>query len=1325
MFSSPSESRSRSPLVNGLFRVVTLVWWLVLVVLILLALYAGLGRQLTKDIDQYRTAIEQRLTDELGQRVTISELSAHWQWLDPIVTADGLALYPKIEADGNSGNSDAEPALRLRHLRLRLDSLASLLRFRMVFQEFEADSLDFTIIRTEAGEITVDGLGQLAAVGTQTTSPETPAANAQIWIDRLGAWLSNPYIRITRINLGINVPGEDTRYLDIPQLDLIYQRGLFHASGRAMRSGTNLQVARFNLSGHHFFRGGFDGQLYLDVNSGRLFDGLIQGFGWRHLTVLGFDVAGQAWLNFEDGQLAGVQGEVNVPYLQLEADQETLAPIEDIRAEFGWRPAGLGNNDEGRGETLGELHFRNLAWKWTTTTAPPFDARVSLIDGELEIIGRDVPVGPLQRLSSGLDLLPGVVSRQLANYQPRGTLRNMTLTVPASAGGAFHFHAALSQISVAAHGGAPSASGIDGHLHINQGGGWVDVDSKVSTLGFPDLFRAPWQFNVLTARVAWLLEDDVTRVFSDDIRMDYQEATILTGGFDLRLDRGGEDMLGLRVGVRRGNAGMLADFVPLKVVGEELYNWLTESITQAIITEGTFYGHGLIGGDAPEGSFTSSMNYRFADATVKYDQAWPEVTKAEGEVVVHNGRADIQLNQGETGGLTLAPSNVVVAEQDGVGGILVSINTGAQVPGEAINHWLDTTPVGDMAGASGRSLLFGGNYELNLALTLPLESEQPTSVDAAVTTGNGEIRYPDADLLWTELNGRLDYNSGSGFSGEAIKARFLGQPVEVRLSEADEGLKIVQTGSVQAATLLQKAGVESSVNIGITGATDYRATLVVSDETAATLELTASLKNLAIDWPEPLAKSAGTEVPLTVMVDWRQDNGIELSGDWHQRLGYRLKWQGGVFDRGSIALAARSTQLPSHDGLNIAGPVSQLDTERWQDAFDRFAGGGAEGNAGPAALGDIYTWLDSIDLTVGNFILAGNSFPQVTLRARPEPYGWVFDAVSERLTGRVMVPFDAASDVQVGMEKLLLTPPESTPESTTEKPVALNQLEAFRALGLEAWPNVAVRIDSFGVGNSDYGAWSFRLEPEQDKFEVLNLEGRLNSLLFNGGMSWWLQGDTEMTSLNGEMKGGSLEDLSALVEGDVPFRNQQSQLALDIAWAGRPDDYALEKLDGTISMRFDDGVILERNNTAQLFRIFNLLNSDTLLRRLKLDFSDLYEAGVAFDAISGKAKLGDGTLTWDPELQIVGPSGAFKLSGTSNLTDESLDMRLVVVLPLTQNLPLAALLLGASAPIGGALFVLDKVLGDPLSKLTSATYSVGGSWDEPDVRLRSVFDTGK
>lgn len=80
------------------------------------------------------------------------------------------------------------------------------------------------------------------------------------------------------------------------------------------------------------------------------------------------------------------------------------------------------------------------------------------------------------------------------------------------------------------------------------------------------------------------------------------------------------------------------------------------------------------------------------------------------------------------------------------------------------------------------------------------------------------------------------------------------------------------------------------------------------------------------------------------------------------------------------------------------------------------------------------------------------------------------------------------------------------------------------------------------------------------------------------------------------------------------------------------------------------------------------------------------------------------------------------MSGETNLLDETLDMRLVVVLPVTQNLPLAAVLVGA-APIAAALYLVDRLFGGRLSRITSATYSLQGTWQNPDARLRNLFDT--
>src|SRR5690606_40636560 len=97
-------------------------------------------------------------------------------------------------------------------------------------------------------------------------------------------------------------------------------------------------------------------------------------------------------------------------------------------------------------------------------------------------------------------------------------------------------------------------------------------------------------------------------------------------------------------------------------------------------------------------------------------------------------------------------------------------------------------------------------------------------------------------------------------------------------------------------------------------------------------------------------------------------------------------------------------------------------------------------------------------------------------------------------------------------------------------------------------------------------------------------------------------------------------------------------------------------------------------------------------RRRHTRFSRDWSSDVCFPICACVliSQIINGLLTLDPELQLVGPSGAFKINGTTDMASEDLNMRLVMVLPVTQNLPLAAILMGASAPIGGALFVLDK-----------------------------------
>lgn len=1250
-----ADQKQKTVFVRALSGLATVIWWLVLVVLLLLALYAGLGRQLTQNINDYRPQIEQLLSSELGQEVRIGTLSASWNWLDPNIIAREILVLSDGEGDDVAGS--------LQSVRIGLDFLASLARLRIVFANFEADGLELTINQTRRGEVIVEGVD----------IPEPVANDIELWLELAGTWLSDPSVRITRLDLGVRDNKGQLRHIEIPQLDLVYQRGLFHASGRAMSPGTTEQLASFELVGRHFFRGDFTGQVYADINSGRLFDGLVEEYAWKDIRVEGFDLGGQVWMTFRDGLMVQVSGNVETPYLQVGVGSQSLAPLEDIRARFGWRRQEPQQSPPADGVdqpwyTTGEFHLKALEWQWNGERVSPFSTRFLHGDSDTgavpRIIADGLPLQPIGRLVSSIGVLPDWATRALEDYQPAGQLNQMVLDLPVTGSGDFELTAALEDVDVRAHGGAPGVSGLDGNLFVDRDGGYVDARTNELVLGFPDLFDRYWDLRDFRAGVAWRFEDGITRVYSDNIQMVYGDSTELTGAFDLRMEAGGEDNLGLKVGVRNGTADMLAAFVPVKAVDPGLYEWLTSAITEADITRGEYYGHGLINRDAPEGSFVSSMVYQFRDATVRYDERWPEVTDAAGAVHVQNGRTRVDVEAGRTGGLELDPGQVRVEPEGGEDGddILVYVNASAPVPGEALAYWMDNSPLGEMAGQAGRSIRLGGNYRLDLGLGLPLVSDAPPDIELRVRTDEGTLTYPPADLQWTQISGELGFSSREGFTEDPLRARFLGSPVTVlvRQSDEDETLNIRQYGRIELSELLAQTGLPEGMNLGLSGETGYQATLDVSPDTASAVRLYSDLSGLAVNWPEPLGKEAADETPLSARITPRDGAGADISLDWQDRLNLDLFWQPG-----------------------------------------------------------------NIDVTLNEILLGDQQLSDIEVSARKENDEWAVESESEWLSGVVYWPADD-SPVTIDLERLRLARgDDSANDDIPLIPESSERIQAFQKLGMENWPDIDLRIASLQLDDDDAGSWSLALRPEATRLLVEDISGTLNSLTLGGRLTWTIAGNREMTRFAGDIDGESLSDLGNLFGSEIPFRSERTVVEMDIDWSGRPDEFDLSSLSGTVSARFDDGVILEGNNTAQLFRIFNLLNSDTLWRRLKLDFSDLYEAGVAFDAISGKASMINGLLTLDPEVQVVGPSGAFKLSGTSNMKAETLDMQMVVVLPLTQNLPLAALLMGAGAPIGGALFVLDKVLGDPLSKLTSATYSVSGSWDEPDVRLRRVFDTGQ
>ena len=79
------------------------------------------------------------------------------------------------------------------------------------------------------------------------------------------------------------------------------------------------------------------------------------------------------------------------------------------------------------------------------------------------------------------------------------------------------------------------------------------------------------------------------------------------------------------------------------------------------------------------------------------------------------------------------------------------------------------------------------------------------------------------------------------------------------------------------------------------------------------------------------------------------------------------------------------------------------------------------------------------------------------------------------------------------------------------------------------------------------------------------------------------------------------------------------------------------------------------------------------------------------------------------------------LQGTVNHLEQQLDLTLGVTLPFASNLPwIAALAAGLPTAIG--VYIISKLMKNQVDTLSSALYSVSGSYSDPELKFLRMFE---
>ena len=270
-------------------------------------------------------------------------------------------------------------------------------------------------------------------------------------------------------------------------------------------------------------------------------------------------------------------------------------------------------------------------------------------------------------------------------------------------------------------------------------------------------------------------------------------------------------------------------------------------------------------------------------------------------------------------------------------------------------------------------------------------------------------------------------------------------------------------------------------------------------------------------------------------------------------------------------------------------------------------------------------------------------------------------------------------------------------------------------------PPFNLHIARLMQGDELLGATAFKARPTAQGVRFSDLDMELKGLRLGGELGWEGAPGATASWYKGRIEGKNLADVLRAWHFAPSASSERFRLDVDGRWPGSPAWLALARFSGSLNASLRKGQFAEVQGSASALRVFGLLNFNSISRRLRLDFSDLLGKGFSYDTTKALLVGQDGVFQTREPLRVVGPSSTLELNGTLDMARDQIDARLLVTLPVTNNLPLAALIVGAPA-IGGALFVADKLLGDKVARFASVQYKVEGPWQNPEISFDKPFE---
>lgn len=1262
----------------GLYRA---CWALLVVLLVLLALYASLGRHYIVFVQDFAPDLEQWLQQRISADLSIGQLGGDWQGLSPVLKVQDFRL---------AAGPDQDVAVALGEARFTVSVLSTLWRRQPELQRLTARELRLYLVENEQQSWQLRGF--------KSEGGELPP------------WLSDTLLALRQAELDTlevhlqpwDGPATQVR---IDAASLEGNRSFRRLHGM-ITSGKGRSQLVMELSGRPDSARGIGVRAYLQLDDAQFNDWLPFIPATQRAALQDVPFSGRLWADWHDREGLNVEGELAAGDLSVAA----LVGLEDDQKARALLRFALFQRDNNWA-----LHFDRLQGQWLgqATDFAGLHLNGDVSAQELRIRMPSVNVAQMADLVMSTPGVPDATQRILTELQPKGLLQHLDVRLPLSKDEMddFSLRAEFKHLSIEPWMGAPGVAGAEGFVEGGWREGILTTDSPELSLFFPKVYDEALQLQDVRAQVSWAIDDHKVTVHSGLIEArDGKARAGAVLALDLPLQRGNTPLMTLMVGMREGGIAQRDKYIPVKL-NPALQRWLQDSVQAADLSAGAFiYRGSLLAGD--HDNRTVQLWLDIAEGRLAFDPRWPPIEQLQAQLLLDDAALSIEGQKGVIYGSTVLRN--ISGQFDSTQDEWLRLRGDAYAGAQDVLRLLSETSLRDQLGGSFDNWQAEGRLRGEIELDVGLTSRQVKPRIQALMS-DAVLRPGDFGIEITQLEGQLQFDEGA-LSARQLRGQVFGKPIQANIETEETGVITRIRGRSEMSAVRQ--WLQQPVLGFAEGETDW-AMRIFAGRGQSNLQLETDLKGVLFDLPEPLFKSAEESRNLWMSMplaagEQRLELHIEDFGHLSLLLGGQKS--GVAFTLGE----GRRVDLES-GVVSVGGVVDRANAADWQSVWNRYQriSESMQAGAGSTAIRVNHLVIDTAELygmTLSELIVSADNGDGSS--------DWWINFSSDRLDGHLMWPSSDAL-IELDLRRLALPaladllPKESGDQGPPTSDFKLSQL-----------PSAQINIAELSVEGEHWGNLRFDLMVDDESLGLENLQGALRGVYAGAGrkptrVRWYWDEAGQRTTVQGLF---AVPDVGNALERwryERMLEARDGELDLDIAWPGHPGDWALATMQGDIRFEAARGRLPSSpQGASDALRMVGIFNIANLIRRLQFDFSDVFESGIHFDDIDGGLRFNQGVMRLNPNLDIDGLSSQFTLTGMADFPRDTVDMELVATLPIGSNLPWVAALVGG-LPAAAGVYIASKVFEKQVDRFSSAVYGITGSWRDPKVKFKRIFDEGR